>query len=337
MSVYRRQDTGGWIVDVKVGSNRVRRTLGPKALKREAEALERQIRAEIEAGRPRERDPVLWHELAARYWEEHAQRLKWAKDVKAHLNALSDTFGDDRPVSTITPSLIAEAVAVWSNGGASPYVVNNRLAVGSGIWTRARDVWAVDLPHVPWRRLRVVEPDPVPTYIPPEEREAVLAHCAPHVRHAGLIALATGLRRASVLSLQWEDVHFDRGVIVARGKSVKPGGKALLLPLTDELREIFNEIGPQDCGPVITWRGRQVADIKTSFSKARRKAGLPHVRFKDFRHSVALEILEATGSLDLAGATLGHSDPRVTQRHYARFQVDAIREGLQKRRDRRYG
>lgn len=127
-----------------------------------------------------------------------------------------------------------------------------------------------------------------------------------------------------MLSLRWENIDFDQRVVRAIGKSRKPGGKVIILPLTDQLVAVLEAIGRRDVGPVITWRGRPVREIKTAFNRARARAGLPHVQFRDLRHSVAMEILSVTGSLDLAGAILGHSDPSVTRKHYARFRLEQM-------------
>jgi hypothetical protein len=74
-----------------------------------------------------------------------------------------------------------------------------------------------------------------------------------------------------------------------------------------------------------------VLDMKKGFDRARRDAGFPHVLFRDLRRSVAQEILATTGSLDLAGAALGHRQVSTTRKHYARVQVDAIRAALEAR------
>ena len=336
MSIYRRRDTGGWIVDVKLEGRRIRRTLKPSVSKREAEALERQVRADLEAGPIRPNRAPTWIDLAGRYWHEHARHLGWADTVSGHMDALTDAVGENTRINMLSASRLSEAVAIWRGKGLSPGTINNRLAVARAFLNHARDVWGAPVPHIPWRRLRLETPDHIPTYVRQADRDAILALCPAHVRHAARLALATGLRRGSVLGLRWEDIDLDHGVVIAHGKSRRPGGKVLVLPVTPEIRDILEEIGPKDVGPVICWRGKPVKDIKTAFNRARAKAGRPWVLFKDFRHSVAMEILDATGSLDVAGAVLGHSSPAVTRKHYARFHIEHIRQGLMGRRRQRY-
>ena len=127
-----------------------------------------------------------------------------------------------------------------------------------------------------------------------------------------------------MLALRWEDVDFARGLVRSRGK-----GKALVSPLTDALRRVLVAAGPAPAGPVVSWRGKPVADIKIAFDAARRAAGLPAVRFADIRHSTAQEVLAVSGSLDLVAEVLAHSTPGLVKKHYARIKLDAIRAALE--------
>jgi integrase len=326
----RRRPNGRWIIDFRIDGQRIRETL-PASLdglgKRDVAAMERQRRQEIEAQGLG--PPDSWASIAARYWDEHGRHLAWQDSVSGHLNALSDLIGDHTPARAITTDLFARGVAAWRLSLA-PATVNRRLAVARGLWGVARDLWGLRMPEIPWRRLRLPEPDREPPYIAPEVRDAIIA-CAPsHVALAMRIALATGWRKSSVLGLRWEHVDWQREIVHGRGKG-RAGGKALVAPLTSELRAILEAAGVQGSGPVVAWQGKPVREIRSGFNTARAAADHPRVAFRDLRHSVAQEILALTGSLDLAGAALAHSNPAITRKHYARVQVDAVRAALEAR------
>jgi integrase len=331
MPVRRRTDNGNWLVDFRVGGKRIRETYPAHIGKREIETLERRRRAEVEAEGVGSADG--WGAVAARYWLENGQHLAWQASVKGHLDALSDLIGDGTPVRAITPDTFARGVALWRQQIA-PATVNRRLAVARGLWGVANELWGLRMPAIPWRRLQLPEPDRGdPPYIPPAVREAIMAKAPPHIVLAMRLALATGWRRASVLGLRWEHIDWARELIHGWGKG-KGGGVALVHPLTAELRAILAEAapdGPPGAGPIVAWRGKPVLDTKKGFDRARLEAGYPEVLFRDLRHSVAQEILAATGSLDLAGAALGHRQVSTTRKHYARVQVDAIRAALEAR------
>ncbi len=332
MPIRRRSDNGNWLVDIRIDGRRIRETHPGRLTKREVQALERARRAEIEAEGVGSADS--WAALAGRYWLEHGEHLAWRVSIKGHLNALSDLIGDRTPVRSISSATFARGVALWRQTLA-PATVNRRLAVAQGIWRRAVDLWALRLPAIPWRLLRVPVPDRLPAYVPPSVRDAIMARALPHVRLAMQIALATGWRRGSILALTWADIDWSRALITGRGKG-PAGGTALVHPLTDELRAILVEAaGHHDdvmmTAPIVAWQGRAVTEIDDAFDRARRAAGHPHVQFKALRHSVAQEVLAATGSMDLAGAVLAHRQISTTRKHYARVQVDAVRAALEAR------
>jgi integrase len=306
--------------------------------KREAAALERQIRARIEAeaeqsGEVKQRRAPTWGELAARWWLEHGQHLGWRDTVEGHIELLSEAIGDSTPIMSVTSDLLSEHVALWRMEIA-PATVNRRLAVARSVLYRARDVWMLrQIPAIPWSKLMLEEPEPEPVYVPPEIRRAILARAEPFVRHTAAIALCHGLRKSSVLRLRWEWHDFKAGRFHTYGKSKRPGGKLIVLPITREYLRILKQIGIRDIGPVII-RDGAAADagaVYRGWREAAKRAGYEGILFKDLRSSVALEILEATGSLDLAGATLAHSSPIVTRKHYSRFQVDHLRDALNAR------
>jgi integrase len=314
----RRPDRGNqWQLEIRVGGRRVRELHPADLTKREAEALEHRRRAEVEAETLGAAD--AWGTLAHRFWVEHGRRLAWADSVSGHLDALSDAIGDHRAVRKITADTFTRAIVRWRQTIA-PATINRRLAVARALWTRASDLWGIAMPVIPWRLLAQPVPDRIPPYITPAEREAVMQHAAPHVALAMKIALATGWRRASVLGLRWEQVDWQHGRITGRGKG-RAGGRVLVHPLTDELREILLAAHPQEAGPVVSYRGYPVIDIKKAFASARTAAGFPHVTFRDLRHSVAQEILAATDSLEAVQAVLDHDRVSTTARHYARFQL----------------
>jgi integrase len=232
-------------------------------------------------------------------------------------------------IRAITPDHLARGVATWQ-GKIAPKTINNRLGVAQSLWNRARDLWGIPMPHMPWKKLQQPVPDIVSAYIAPAVREVIITKAIPHVAYTCRLALATGWRKASVLGLKWEKIDWERELMEGLGKG-RAGGKILIHPLTTEIRDVLCEIGPKEQGSVITWHGKPVLDIKKGFHTARVAAGYPNVLFKDFRHSVAQEVLAVTDSMAVTSAVLGHSQTSVTQKHYARVQVEAIRKALEAR------
>lgn len=55
--------------------------------------------------------------------------------------------------------------------------------------------------------------------------------------------------------------------------------------------------------------------LQRGFERARVRAGLPHIRIHDLRHSAASEMVNAGVDLYVVGAVLGHKDARSTRRY----------------------
>jgi integrase len=69
---------------------------------------------------------------------------------------------------------------------------------------------------------------------------------------------------------------------------------------------------------VFTYEGRPVTRmLNTSFKKARKRAGLPHLRAHDLRHTVGHRLRAMGVSREDRKAILGHKDDDVTTRYSA--------------------
>lgn len=368
MSVRRRPDSDGWLVYIKVkGRPRFRRTVAGSLTKRQALDLERDWRVDLEAGRsPRDlldadRQPSLirtWGELRKMWWDQHGKHLGSSDRAEDHLNRISAALGDDRPLAELTTADFAEAVKRWrveipvliSRKGKrrvlkpnGPTTINTRLRHAATVLGYATKVLAgrcVRPPDIAWKELRLAEPDrnPIAMLIPPAVRDAVAEVAPPHVRRAIRLAEATGQRISSVLALRWEHIDRAQALLALPVKSRKPGGRILVLPLTPEIEAVLQEIAGKPEWPaegwVTKWRGQRVKSIKKAVRTARGKVGAPRFQVKNIRHSTAMEIIAATGSIAAAGAALGHADPGVTHKHYGRVDVAQVREALEQRSER---
>jgi integrase len=158
-------------------------------------------------------------------------------------------------------------------------------------------------------------------------------------------AVATGMRRSELLGLRWADVDFKRGTaavsqIVIDGedgyrlerdqKSVASGrtihlSKRTVRMLTEhrELQAKEREIAgpawkdhdlvfPRDDG---TWHNPPA--ISLAFGRAVKRAGAPHIRLHDVRHTHATLLLAAGVNPKVVSERLGHSSVAFTLDTYA--------------------
>lgn len=316
------------------------------------------------------RRPTLatWGDLRAAFWEKRGQHHRSADRTEDHLTRISAAIGDDKALTSLTTADVADAVARWrvetvvlalpngkhrSFGVNGPVTINTRLRHLKAVLAWGRETLGLNVPTIAWKAVALEEPDrdPMSMHIAPAIRDAVAEAAAPHVRWSIRLAEETGFRISSVLGLRWERLDREHGIGTAQAKSRKPGGKVEVFPLTPEILGVLDEIAaayraaeaarlkrpvPVEAewpaeGPVITFRGKAIRSIKKAVRSARAKAGAPGFIMKNVRHSTAIEIIAATGSIAAAAATLGHSDTGVTEKHYGRVDVAAVRKALEQR------
>jgi integrase len=78
-----------------------------------------------------------------------------------------------------------------------------------------------------------------------------------------------GMRRGEILKLRWDQVDWDANLIRLERKQTKRK-KARVAPLYAELRAWFEmayAARDPDCPFVVSWRGKQVGDLKTALGK----------------------------------------------------------------------
>jgi integrase len=206
---------------------------------------------------------------------------------------------------------------------------------------------AVRPPRVPAREVTV----------PSEEELAKLLRA---VRGSRLelpvtLALLCGLRRGEVLALRWEDVDFDRGVLMVRRslevtraglqlKETKTGGaRAVAVPaqvlqlLRAHRRRQAEErlrAGPSWADHGLVCPGRDGRPwhpdaLSWEFLRLARSLGL-RLRFHDLRHAHASYLLRTGADVRTVAARLGHSTPTLTLNTYGHLVPGAQEEAVRR-------
>lgn len=184
------------------------------------------------------------------------------------------------------------------------------------------DQLPADLPTY-WKK---VDPFPLGDDPPPRMLEADeitrLLNVAPADLRALLQgALMTGGRLGELRALEVR--HFDPDTGTLRLHQFKTG-KTLTQPLTPEGVELFESLtAGREPGERIFTRadGREWGknDAIRPMAEAAAAAKLEGVSFKTTRATYGKLLLTATGNIELVAKALGHSDSRITRKHYAQY------------------
>jgi integrase len=145
-----------------------------------------------------------------------------------------------------------------------------------------------------------------------EEERQLLAEAPERVRRIITFALDTGGRRSELFRLDWRYVDLANGRVMF---TETKNGEDRSIRLTDRALKVLLAIGPKDCGPVFTYNGKPLKDVKTAFNSAREKAGLEDVRFHDLRHTFASRLVQQGLPLYEVMHMTGHKSLSMVQRY----------------------
>jgi integrase len=188
---------------------------------------------------------------------------------------------------------------------------------------------AVSKPRVAVKEMRVLDQAQV---------RALLGHTRPD-RWRALFALAvgSGMRRGELLGLAWRDIDFEAGAVNVRhslskvkcGFALRPpktaaGRRKIVLPafVLDELathRRRQLAAGLLGAPVFCTSKGRYILPhhlLSAVLKPLLARAGLPHIRFHDLRHTHASHLLSQGASVRAVASRLGHANPALTLRVY---------------------
>ena len=163
---------------------------------------------------------------------------------------------------------------------------------------------------------------------PHQEAQRLLdAASMPHSKLFIRLALATAGRASALLELTWDRVDLDARRIDLRDPNRPRTRKGRArVPINDSLFDALMEAKESATSPyVIEWGGERVLSVKKGVSAAARRAGVkcsPHV----LRHTAAVWMAEDGVPMQQIAQYLGHDDSRTTERVYARFSPDYLRD-----------
>jgi integrase len=352
VSVYKRADQETYSYDFQVSGRRLSGNTEARN-KKDAEAVERGLRAKAKADMDAERrtgnGPLTLNDAAGRYWREVGKHHAASATTWRDLDRLVKRLGPDKRLDEITDADVA-ALATWrreqtikgEKGRATiaPATVNrSTLEPLKKIFTRAKRTWRYSFPLEPnWRDHWLKEPQERVRELHDGEEaamgEAMRGDYAPWLQ----FALLTGLRRAETL-IRWADVNWSAKIIMRPGK----GGRTVSTPITPAVAALLEPLKGHHPEAVFTYtcqrtragrvKGQRypvtVEGGKTEWARLMKRAGVKGLRFHDLRHTTATRLLRATGNLKLVQQALNHRSIATTVK-YAHVMHSEVADALQR-------
>lgn len=166
-------------------------------------------------------------------------------------------------------------------------------------------------------------------FLSPEECTRLVNACDPDFRPIVHAALATGCRYGELASARVGDFNAQSGTLQVRPDNSK-SGKARNVPLTATGIALFQDaaLGKGSSDLLFTrangeaWgHGHQQRRMVRASEGAAIK---PAANFHGLRHTYASTLVREGVPLQIVAAVLGHSDVRITEKHYAHLRPDHV-------------
>jgi integrase len=239
--------------------------------------------------------------------------------------AIGPTFGD-RNAETLTEDDCNLYVAARRRLGRSDSTVWSELSRLRSALRWAEHKRLIDRAPKIW----------IPAQSPPRDKRmtreqvsALIAACEfHHVKLFAILAATTGARMGAILSLTWDRVDLDRGLIHYADPTIAKTNKGrATTPINDLARKALTEARKgATCSYVIEWAGQRVQSVKKGLATASERAGLGHVTPHMFRHSAARIMVESGVTIAEVAAMLGHSNTKMVETVYGKYSPTYLRK-----------
>lgn len=282
MSLRKRGST--WWVDIATPSGERIRRSAETSDKAAAKEYHDKLKAESwRAGKLRERPERTWDEAAVKFLRE-AEGMANARKYKAQVAFWTKHFRG-QPLEAISAERVAEVIEEHTD---TPATRNRYVACIRALLRKAvRWSWLDAAPMF----TTYSEPKQRIKWITEEQATALLAVLPEWLRDMARFALATGLRQANVLGLEWTQVDLVRRVAWVHPDQAK-ARRAIGVPLNeDAVAAILRQRGKHLRRVFVDAAGETMDawphEARKAWDAGCAKVGLKDFRWHDLRHTWA--------------------------------------------------
>jgi integrase len=319
MAVIKKNDS--WWIDIYLNGRRVRRKVGPD--KRTAQLVEKDLKVKAARGEwlgIEEAKRITFESFCDEFLKKMVGKApstysNYELACRLHLKP----FFKGKYLSSIRAKDVDEFVHMRAHE-AKPNTVNRELTLIKTLYHTAMK-WgyvagnpAKDIP-----RLRI--PEMEPPYLTRDQVASLYPHCKDWFYTFVAIALNTGLRMNEIRSLTWDDVDLRDRVIKIRSDEdfTTKGRKNRELPISEFLYQVLRKAPRHIRCPYVIFTKEGVVPwengVRKRFRTARKRAGLPHFRIHDFRHTFGTLLAAEGVDVVTIKNLLGHANLKTTMRY----------------------
>jgi integrase len=163
-----------------------------------------------------------------------------------------------------------------------------------------------------------------------DEQHLLFNELPPHLEKMALFAVNTGCRDQQICELRWEwEIKIPEMpyimVFIIPAELVKNGNERLVV-CNETAKSVVDSERGKHLIHVFSYRSKPLTRIlSTGWQQARIKAGLPHVRVHDLKHTFGCRVRAAEVSFEDRQDLLGHRSGRITT-HYSSAELQNLFE-----------
>lgn len=355
-SWFVRQWSAGKYVKTRIGTPDDYAVADGEVVLTHAQAVNKALATQVDKRTPATRhyaDGVTLNLVMEKYISDHLERKGsqdmtrqvWKRHIEDGIGKKLVTALDDGDLRRWQKAMIAKAPTIrgkvqdFDPNSAEDVrkrksTTNRSLTMIKAALNWARDEGKIIPTSVPtwWRDVKPFAngEEPEPRMLDTSEVKRLLNAAPEDLRTLLQGALMTGARRGELMSLRCRAYDPDTQTLrIYQHKT----SKTLTQPLTPEGAGLFDSLtaGRDPDEPMFrradggAW-GR--GDASKPMAAAVAAAKLEDVSFKTMRATYGKMLLVATKDIELVAKALGHSDSRVTRKHYARYLTDDLARGI---------
>ncbi len=321
MSLYKRGKI--WWVQFSTPCSQRIRCSAKTANKRLAQEYHDRLKADYwRVSRLGEKPRRKWEEAVERWlMEKQGEKVTLKDDIIRLRRIHSHLYG--RYLDEIDRDVLDELTKSRLSDGVSNTTVNRMLEVVRAILRRAEREWGW-LERAPYVRM-LTQPKRRVRWLTREEAERLLAELPDHLAAMARFTLATGLREANVVGLEWSQVDLGRRCAWVHADQAK-ARKAIPVPLNEEAVLVLRQQTGKHSSRVFTYKGLPVTKANNhAWRKALARARIEDFRWHDLRHTWASWHVQQGTPLHVLQELGGWSSYAMVRR-YAHLSVKHLAE-----------
>jgi len=312
MAIYQRGNN--WYVDFRFKGQRIRESIGPS--RKDAEKIIAKKKTEIVENKyldiRKEPDPVKFHEFAKEFlaWAKVNHKPSSRTSELSNMRSLEKGF-NNKNIHEITTWEI-EKWKLKRKGEVKPASVNRELGTLKSMLNK--DIEWGKLKESPARRVKLLKGITKRLrYLMPNEVQTLISNCSEHLKPIVIVAVHTGMRKGEILSLRWDQIDFEKGIITLTDTK---NDQRRYVPMDETVKSTLVALKRKNdyvfCGKR---PGRPLVWVELSFHKALEKSGIQDFKIHDMRHTFASNLIMNGVDLMTVKELLGHKTIEMTFRY----------------------